>query len=124
LQTIDLAALQQAMHGLSWCPRLLLRTGAVVSERGFPDAWPSLDESAVDWLLSQGLVLLGVDCPSVDSRHSTTLPVHHALFSRGAYVLENLSLGAVSPGVYELSAAPLLIVGADAAPVRALLRRR
>jgi arylformamidase len=37
-------------------------------------------------------------------------------------VLENLNLRAVTPGLYELLAAPLSIEGADAAPVRALLR--
>jgi arylformamidase len=87
-------------------------------------AWPTLDERGARWIVERGIELFGVDAPSVDARESTTLPVHHALFAGGAYVLENLALDAVAPGHYELFAQPLLVVGADAAPVRALLRAR
>jgi len=37
-------------------------------------------------------------------------------------VLEELDLSQVPPGRYELSALPLRLVGADASPVRAVLR--
>lgn len=119
--TIDAAMLQRAIAGHAWAPRILIRTGVQASERGFPDAWSVLGDDAAGWLVSRGIRLLGVDCPSVDTRHSTTLPIHHTLFGAGAYVLENLALAGVADGRYELRAAPLLIVGADAAPVRALL---
>jgi arylformamidase len=82
-----------------------------------------LDEPAAQWLVAHGVVLFGTDAPSVDARTSTTLPVHHALFSGGAYVLENLALEGVTPGRYELLAQPVRIEGADGAPVRAMLRR-
>lgn len=104
--------------------RLLLRTGCSVSSGTFPDEWPSLAADAVEWLVSRGVRLFGVDAPSVDARTSKTLPVHHGLFASGAYVLENLALAHVAPGAYELLAQPLLVHGADAAPVRALLRPR
>lgn len=129
---IELAALQQALSGAGGHDtlsaravpaRLLLHTGATVARGAFPDAWPTLAPEAVAWLLAGGLQLLGTDAPSVDARTSTDLPVHHALFAGGAYVLENLSLDAVVPGAYELLAPPLLLAGADAAPVRAVLRR-
>jgi arylformamidase len=58
----------------------------------------------------------------VDPRTSTELPVHHELFRGGACVLENLDLHGIDDGVYELTAYPMKIVGADAAPVRAVLR--
>lgn len=102
--------------------RLLCRTGRSVATGSFPDAWPVLSESAAAWLVSQGLVLWGTDAPSVDARTSKLLPVHHLLFAGGAYVLENLSLAHVTPGMYELLAQPLSIADADAAPVRAMLR--
>ncbi len=104
--------------------RLLCRTGFSVSQGAFPDAWPVLDEAAAEWLAMRGLRLWGTDAPSVDARSSTALPVHHTLFAHGAYVLENLALHGVDPGAYELLAQPLAVHGADAAPVRALLRRR
>ncbi|MCC6245105.1 MAG: cyclase family protein [Gemmatimonadaceae bacterium] len=103
--------------------RLLLRTGRDLSSGQFPDDWPTLTVDAAQWLVTHGLQLWGTDAPSVDRRSSTTLPVHHVLFSNGAYVLETLALDRVDVGWYELLAQPLLIVGADAAPVRAVLRR-
>ena len=102
--------------------RLLCRTGCSVADGVFPEAWPTLSEPAAAWLVSQGVVLWGTDAPSVDTRASKLLPVHHRLFAGGAYVLENLSLAHVAPGMYELLAQPISIAGADAAPVRAMLR--
>ena len=107
------------------CPdgveRLILRTDRTVATGAFPDTWPTLAPGAVDALLRDGLVLLAVDCPSVDARESTTLEVHHRLFGGGAYVLENLDLRAVPAGPYRLHAAPLKTGPFDAAPARALL---
>ena len=40
----------------------------------------------------------------------------------GITILESLDLSRVSDGLYELIALPLKIVGADGAPVRAVLR--
>ncbi|MEP7345803.1 MAG: cyclase family protein [Gemmatimonadaceae bacterium] len=102
--------------------RLLLRTGCSIADGAFPTTWPALSVEAVQLLVSRGLRLLGVDCPSVDRRESTTLEVHHALFAGGAFVLENLDLRDVDAGDYELVAPPIKIGGADAAPVRAVLR--
>ena len=106
----------------SFPSRLLCRTGFSVAAGVFPEAWPTLSESATAWLVSQGVVLWGTDAPSVDTRASKLLPVHHMLFTGGAYMLENLSLAHVAPGLYELLAQPISIAGADAAPVRAMLR--
>jgi arylformamidase len=102
--------------------RLLLRTNRSIASGAFPDDWPFLSTECAAALLGRGLRLLGVDAPSVDARTSTTLEVHRALFAGGAMVLENLDLRSVTPGDYELIAAPLRLVGLDAAPVRAMLR--
>lgn len=102
--------------------RLLLRTGRSVAAGSFPDAWPVLTAACVDALLQRGLLLLGVDAPSVDARESKTLDVHHRIFAGGAYILENLDLSSVTAGRYELVALPLRVHGIDAAPVRAALR--
>lgn len=115
-----------ALAGRGWArgvERLLLRTGRSIASGAFPAAWPALTADCAAQLAGSGLRLLGVDCPSVDERESKTLAVHHALFGGGAYVLENLDLGAAPPGDYELLAPPMKLVGLDAAPVRALLRR-
>lgn len=101
--------------------RILLRTDRTVASGQFPAGWPCLTADAAEWLARAGLRLFGVDCPSVDPRTATDLAVHHALFRGGAYVLENLHLGDVPAGDYVLTAYPVLVAGADAAPVRAIL---
>ena len=102
--------------------RVLLRTGRTVALGSFPEAWPTVSEEGARLLLGRGVRLLGVDAPSVDQRESKTLPVHHMIFSGGAFVLENLDLRRVPDGRYELLAFPLKVMALDAAPVRAVLR--
>ena len=102
--------------------RLLLRTGASIATGTFPADWPAVTAPVATALANRGLRLLGVDAPSVDRRESKTLPVHHALFAGGAYILENLDLDGIADGSYELLAPPMRWAGVDAAPVRALLR--
>ncbi|HEY0778652.1 MAG TPA: cyclase family protein [Gemmatirosa sp.] len=107
---------------LAGAERLLLRTGRTIATGAFPDAWPWLAPACVARLCADGLVLLGIDAPSVDARDSTALATHHALFGAGAWNLENLDLRAVASGRYELVALPLSLDGLDAAPARAVLR--
>ena len=117
-------ALPQSSLGVGRPPaRLLLRTGRCIADGPFPESWPWLADEAVRDLLAGGMILLGVDAPSVDARESTTLAVHRRLFEGGACVLENLDLRRVPPGDYDLTAFPLRLAGLDAAPVRAVLRR-
>jgi arylformamidase len=103
--------------------RLLLRTDAWSDPHIFPKQIPVIDRDVPDWLGSQGIVLLGLDVPSVDELDSTELPNHHALARNQIAILESLNLKGVEEGVYDLVAAPLKLIGADAAPVRALLMR-
>jgi arylformamidase len=104
--------------------RVLLRTQCTVASGRFPTRWPVLSVETIRVLLARGLVLLGVDSPSVDGRDSKTLDVHKALFSGGAFNLENLDLRSIADGEYDLVAYPLLVADLDAAPVRAVLRTR
>lgn len=103
--------------------RLLLRTDQSIASGAFPEHWPTLSHECAMELVARGLLLLGVDCPSVDQRESKALDVHHALLGAGANVLENLDLSRVAPGEYTLVALPMKVDGLDAAPVRAILLR-
>jgi arylformamidase len=100
-----------------------VRTDAWENPQVFPKQIPVIDHDVPDWLGSQGLVLLGVDLPSVDALDSQDLPNHHALSRNQVAILESLNLKGVEEGTYDLVAAPMKLVGADAAPVRALLIR-
>jgi len=119
----DVALAELRAHLGTTPARLLLRTGRSIAAGTFPDDWPALAAEAAASLAADGLVLLGVDAPSVDRRTSTSLATHHALFDAGAQVLENLDLRDVPDGPYELTAYPLRLDALDAAPVRAVLRR-
>jgi arylformamidase len=107
---------------LKQTPRLLLRTASWKDHSQFPTSIPVLDEDATNWLAEQGVILLGLDVPSVDILDSKTLPIHHALARHGIAILESLDLSGVPEGIYELIALPLKLVGADGSPVRAVLR--
>lgn len=119
--TITVDWLERALDGLPMPVRLLLRTGRTVAGGTFPGGWPVLTHEACSWLLHGGLKLLGVDAPSVDEKEAKELQVHKQLFGGGAYLMENLQLDGVEVGVHHLVAYPLLVEGADAAPVRAVL---
>lgn len=116
---LEIEADDARLHGVE---RLLLRTGRSIADGRFPEQWPVLARRTVDALMARGLLLVGVDAPSVDERESKLLEVHQAIFAGGGCILENLDLRGVAEGSYELVALPQRLVGLDAAPVRAVLR--
>jgi arylformamidase len=107
---------------LSAAPRLIIRTNGWKVHTKFPESIPTISKDVPEHLRRCGIVLLGLDLPSVDPIESKTLDNHHALHARGISILESLYLKDVPAGLYELIALPLHIVGADASPVRAILR--
>lgn len=109
---------------LDGTPRLLLRTGGWADRSQFPESIPVVDRDVPGYLKERGVILLGLDVPSVDPIESKDLPNHHALGSLGIAILESVDLSEVEPGVYELIALPLRLVGADGSMVRAILRER
>jgi arylformamidase len=119
-QNISRKMLSRELQGVT---RLLLRTDAWADPHVFPRSIPVIDGEVPDWLGSQGIVLLGVDVPSVDDLNSKELPNHHSLARNRIAILESLNLRGVEEGVYDLVATPLKVVCADAAPVRAVLIR-
>lgn len=102
--------------------RVLLYTGQPDEWRDFPREFTHVLPAAVDYLAERGVRLFGTDAPSVDPLTSKDLPGHKAFARNGIYILEGLALGAVKPGEYELIVLPLRLEGADASPVRAVLR--
>jgi len=102
--------------------RLILRTFARFPHDRWPDAFATPSPELIEVLAGQGGVLIGVDAPSLDPETSKDLPAHHAVARRGLAILEGLVLDDVAEGRYELIALPLKLAGADASPVRAVLR--
>ena len=103
-------------------PRILLRTGSAGDPTRFPESFTAISPRLAEHLAAGKALLVGTDAPSVDPFTSKTLDAHHALARGGVAILEGLVLEGVPPGVYELIALPLRLRGADASPVRAVLR--
>jgi arylformamidase len=105
-----------------FAPRVLFRTGTFPDHCHWNNDFASLSPELVDDLYHHGVHLIGIDTPSVDPFDSKSLDAHHAFARNNMAMLEGLVLEGVDEGEYELIALPLRIKGADASPVRAVLR--
>jgi arylformamidase len=103
-------------------PRVLLRTGTFPDPHKWNEDFAYLTPDVVDYLYDHGVMLIGIDTPSVDAFDSKALEAHNAFARNDMAMLEGLVLDDVEEGEYELIAPPLRIHGADASPVRAVLR--
>jgi arylformamidase len=104
-------------------PRVLFATGTYPDPDVFTTDFAALSAPLVERLAAAGVVLVGIDTPSVDLFDSKDLPSHHTCLRTGMAVLEGIVLDGVGPGIWELIALPLRLEGFDASPVRAVLRR-
>lgn len=77
-------------------------------------------ESAASALVNLGYILVGTDGMTVEPEGSDGR-THRMFMINDVTLLENLDLEKVDSGKYFLSAAPIKISGAEAAPVRAFL---
>lgn len=106
--------------------RLLLRTrNSDLWQRGvteFRKDFVALTSDAAQWLVDQGIRLIGVDYLSVH-RYGDGPLTHQILLTASIVIIEGLNLGGVTAGRYELICLPLRLDGADGAPARAVLRR-
>ena len=110
-------------NNLAGMQRLLIHTWVSdLPDDQWPDDFPYPTIELVDWLASQGVVLLGVDMPSVDRFDDPSLVCHHRLYHHGMVNLETLNLSSVPDGEYELIALPLKLAHVCGSPVRAILR--
>lgn len=91
-------------------------------DEDWPTDYPYLSVELIQWFSELGIVLIGLDSPSVDAFDSQDLPCHHALATYNIANLELLQLRDVPDGRYELVALPLKIDEICGSPVRAILR--
>lgn len=110
------------LHEVPTAARILIATGTFPDAENFTDDFAALDVELVETLAANGVILIGIDTPSVDLFSSKDLPTHRAFLRHDVAILEGLKLSNIAPGHYELIALPLKLVGFDASPVRAVLR--
>lgn len=101
--------------------RILFRTLSAPDPQTFNTDFVAFKPEAIDALGAAGVVLVGIDTPSVDPFSSKDLPAHQALLRWNIRNLEGLMLTDIADGEYDLVALPLKLVGFDASPVRAVL---
>ncbi|WP_078553639.1 cyclase family protein [Bacillus alkalicellulosilyticus] len=79
-----------------------------------------LAEDGAKLLADKGIRGVGIDALGVE-RSQPGHPTHKTLFGANIIVIEGLRLKDINPGQYLMVAAPLKMVGTDAAPARVLL---
>lgn len=109
-------------EALEGAARVLFRTYATFPHDAWDENFKAIAPEVIERLRVGRTVLIGVDTPSLDPQSSKTMDAHHEVLAGDMRILEGLVLDDVPPGEYELIALPLPLEGADASPVRAILR--
>ena len=121
LRAVTAADLQK--HDIKGHTRILLRTrnSALLSQKQFVPDYTYLAPDGAQYLVDNGVELVGIDYLSIEQFHSGHHKTHRTLLDRSVVILEGLDLSVPAPGEYELICLPLRIEGGDGAPARAVL---
>lgn len=101
--------------------RVLFKTKSFEDPNNWNDDFNSLSPEVIEFLSNKGVILVGIDTPSVDPSNDEGLSSHNKIFEKNMAILEGIVLTKVPEGTYKLIALPLKIKEADASPVRAIL---
>ncbi len=104
---------------------LLLKTknSFLSNDAPFNPNFVFVDKSAAKELARCGVTAVGIDYLGIE-RTQPNHETHLTLMNASITIIEGLRLLHVKPGTYELICLPLSVIGADAAPCRAMLRRK
>ena len=104
--------------------RLLIKTGNSArwqaGEREFNPGFQGISEDGAEWLVENGIKLIGIDYLSI-APYKQSAPTHTVLLKAGVIALEGVDLSSVNQGEYELYCLPMKLVGSDGAPARVIL---
>ncbi|RLD92427.1 MAG: cyclase family protein [Bacteroidetes bacterium] len=106
--------------------RLLIKTAnsQIWAEglKEFKEDFIAIEADAAEYLVNQGVEVVGVDYLSV-APFADPAPTHQILLKAGTLIIEGLNLSELVPGEYTLYCLPLKIKGSDGAPARVLLQK-
>jgi arylformamidase len=121
LRAVTAADLQT--HDIKGHTRVLLRTrnSALLSQKEFVRDYTYLAPDGAQYLVDNGVELVGIDYLSIEQFHSGHHKTHRILLEKSVVILEGLDLSVPGPGAYQLICLPLRIEGCDGAPARAVL---
>ena len=106
------------------CKRLLIKTrNSHTNFNKFDPNFVAITSEGSKWLKKKGIILIGIDGPSIQPLKNTNNLVHEELLGSGIIVMEGLDLSKVVPGNYFLYSMPLKIKSAEGSPVRAILTK-
>lgn len=111
-------------HPLNGHTRVLLKTrnSSFLARREFVKDYTFLAPDGAEYLVQQGVMLVGIDYLSIEQFHSGHHRTHRTLLGAGVVIVEGLALIEPPPGTYEFICLPLRLMGIDGAPARAVLR--
>lgn len=89
-------------------------------ETEFQPGFVGIGADGAEFLVWQGIKLVGLDYLSIAPYHKST-ETHQTLLKHSVVILEGLDLSQVSAGIYWLNCLPLKLAGSDGAPARAVL---
>ncbi len=109
----------------SGCRKLLLKTlnsvNYLMEQNGFSKDYISLNLKGAEWVVKNGIDLVGIDYLSIQSFDDKDNRIHKTLLENNIVILEGLNLRHVEEGLYDLFVLPLNIPDAEGAPARAIL---
>ena len=126
VQAIDAAELNR--HQWRGAERILFRTrstaqGWMHSAVFHPD-FAYIAPDAAQLMADAGVKLVGVDYLSAEQFHAAVPRTHQILLGYGIPIVEGLDLRDVPAGDYDLVILPMKVGGHEAAPARAIFRKR
>jgi len=119
----SVGAAELRAHDIKGQTRILLRTrnSAFLSQNEFVKDYTYLAPDGAQYLVDQGVELVGIDYLSIEQFHSGHHLTHRTLLERSVVIVEGLDLSVPPPGKYQFICLPLRIEGCDGAPARAVL---
>lgn len=119
----SVGAAELRAHDIKGQTRILLRTrnSGFLSQKEFVKDYTYLAPDGAQYLVDQGVELVGIDYLSIEQFHSGHHLTHRTLLERSVVIVEGLDLSVPPPGKYQFICLPLRIEGCDGAPARAVL---
>jgi arylformamidase len=131
LDAVVIQGLADGSRAVDWTAfeRQELRGKAVLVRTGWDAHWgtpaygtgnPYLTAAAAEYLVSQGVALVGIDSLNIDDIGDLARPVHSALLGAEIPIVEHLcNLGTLPAGGFRFTAVPPKVSGVGTWPVRA-----
>lgn len=125
-KVIDAAELNK--HDWKSAKRILFRTrnsrNRWMTDPNFHKDFTYIAPDAAKLLADAGVELVGIDYLSAEVFDAKDPATHRTLLGKGIPIVEGLDLANVEAGDYQLIILPLRIMGHEAAPARAVLRKQ